>query len=85
MGILITDSTGKILKDARSGDISGGYRSPEKKKKKKKKKAKGMNETDVERLQRLFPRTFSDADRKRAEEMFIKRNDGGIARKTRTF
>ena len=72
MGILITDSkTGEILKDARSGDISGGYRSP--KKKKKKKKAKESS------------RTILDADRKMAEEMFIKRNDGGIARKTRTF
>jgi hypothetical protein len=82
MGILITDSkTGKILKDDRSGDISGGYRSPKKKKKKKKESS----------------RTILDADRKMAEEMlnsmefpgasemFIKRNDGGIARKTRVF
>ena len=30
-------------------------------------------------------RTISDADKALADEMFIKRNDGGIARKTRTF
>tara|TARA_R100001594_G_C3937070_1_gene239670 strand:+ start:372 stop:548 length:177 start_codon:yes stop_codon:yes gene_type:complete len=30
-------------------------------------------------------KTISDADRARAEEKYMKRNDGGIARKTRVF
>ena len=30
-------------------------------------------------------RTISDADRLRAQERYLRRNDGGIARKTRTF
>jgi hypothetical protein len=30
-------------------------------------------------------RTISDADRRLAQEGYLRRNDGGIARKTRTF
>ena len=29
--------------------------------------------------------TMSDADRARADEMYMKRNDGGMAQKTRVF
>ena len=47
-----------------------------------------ISDADRKRVERLLGeggRTISDADRRRLEEAYIKRNDGGIARKTRVF
>ena len=46
--------------------------------------SKAVKDT-VNKLLRKGGRTISDADRRLLEEAYMKRNDGGIARKTRTF
>ena len=53
--------------------------------------AKGKNISDADRrrarkmLLNESGRTISDSDRLLLEEKYLKRNDGGIAQKTRTF
>jgi len=50
--------------------------------------ARTISDADRKRVKRLLGeggRTISDADRRLLEEAYMKRNDGGIARKTRTF
>ena len=54
---------------------------------------KNISDADRKMVKKILSedsRTISDADRKMvkkilSDEQFIKRNDGGIARKTRTF
>jgi len=51
-------------------------------------KGRTISDADRKRAKKLLSeggRTISDADRRLLEEVYMKRNDGGIARKTRTF
>ena len=51
-------------------------------------RARARRMTEQAEIQRILNEsggTISDADRMRVAERYMKRNDGGIAKKTRTF